>query len=94
VHNLIILRIFAKKQKMSQSKTIQNVGISKLPFWDVDFKSLHPEYDCLFILEKVFNYGFYADRSKDPVMLKKTSWKQAKQEIEKAVQGYWKASKS
>lgn len=46
---------------MSQSKTIQNVGISKLPFWDVDFKSLHPEGDCLFILEKVFNYCFWAD---------------------------------
>jgi hypothetical protein len=46
---------------MSQSKAIQDVGISKLPFWDVDFNSLHPEGDCLFILEKVFNYGFWAD---------------------------------
>lgn len=31
-----------------------------------------------------------ADRSKDPIMLKKISWKQVKDKIEKAVQDYWK----
>jgi len=32
-----------------------------------------------------------ADRSTDPIILKKTSWKQVKEKIEKAVQDYWKA---
>lgn len=32
-----------------------------------------------------------ADRSIDPIILKKTSWKQVKEKIEKAVQDYWKA---
>lgn len=36
-------------------------AISKLPFWDVDFASLDMERDSLFILEKVFNYGLWAD---------------------------------
>lgn len=40
---------------------IQDAGISKLPFWDVDFASLDAERDSLFILEKVFNYGPWAD---------------------------------
>ena len=40
---------------------IQTAGISKLPFWDVDYDSLHGERDSLFILEKIFNYGLWAD---------------------------------
>lgn len=35
--------------------------ISKLPFWDVDFSDLDFERDSLFILEKIFNYGLWAD---------------------------------
>lgn len=35
--------------------------ISKLPFWDVDFARLDFERDSLFILEKIFNYGLWAD---------------------------------
>lgn len=41
--------------------SIESSSISKLPFWDVDFASLDMERDCLFILEKVFNYGLWAD---------------------------------
>jgi Nucleotidyl transferase AbiEii toxin, Type IV TA system len=40
-----------------------------------------------------FVYFEDADRSKDPIMLKKISWNQAKHNIEKAVHEYWKSSK-
>ena len=46
---------------MTQAMGIQSVGISKLPFWDVDFDSLDVERDSLFILEKVFNFAPWAD---------------------------------
>ena len=46
---------------MTASAPIQSAGISKLPFWDVDFNSLDTERDSLFILEKVFNYGLWSD---------------------------------
>lgn len=46
---------------MTATSQIQFTGISKLPFWDVDYSSLDIERDCLFILEKVFNYGLWAD---------------------------------
>ncbi len=46
---------------MTVTTAIQSVGISQLPFWDVDYASLDTEHDCLFILEKVFNYGLWAD---------------------------------
>lgn len=46
---------------MPTMTSIQSAGISKLPFWDVDYVSLDVERDCLFILEKVFNYGLWAD---------------------------------
>lgn len=46
---------------MTASAPIQSTGISKLPFWDVDFTSLDTERDSLFILEKVFNYGLWSD---------------------------------
>lgn len=46
---------------MSNKKNIGLVGISRRPFWDVDYESLDSESDCLFILEKVFNYGSWAD---------------------------------
>lgn len=46
---------------MNPSVSIQAAGISKLPFWDVDFTSLDAERDSLFILEKVFNYGLWSD---------------------------------
>lgn len=42
---------------MTTISKIQSSGISKLPFWDVDYASLDIEQDALFILEKVFNYG-------------------------------------
>ncbi len=45
----------------SHNLTMKLAGISKLPFWDVDYNSLHAERDCLFILEKIFNYGLWAD---------------------------------
>ncbi|MBN8684293.1 MAG: hypothetical protein J0L99_16720 [Chitinophagales bacterium] len=35
--------------------------LSKRPFWDIDFESLDLERDSLFILEKIFNYGLWAD---------------------------------
>lgn len=46
---------------MTATTSIQSANISKLPFWDVDYASLDAERDCLFILEKVFNYGLWAD---------------------------------
>ena len=46
---------------MIVSKNIQTSGLSKRPFWDVDFESLDPERDSLFIVEKVFNYGLWED---------------------------------
>ncbi|HRI61922.1 MAG TPA: hypothetical protein PK228_19420 [Saprospiraceae bacterium] len=46
---------------MSATAQIQSLGISKLPFWDVDYASLDTERDCLFILEKIFNYGLWSD---------------------------------
>ena len=46
---------------MTSNSKIQASGISKLPFWDVDYASLDLEQDCLFILEKVFNYGLWSD---------------------------------
>jgi len=46
---------------MADNTQIQSSGISKLPFWDVDFASLDTERDSLFILEKVFNYGLWSD---------------------------------
>jgi hypothetical protein len=48
---------------MSQQKAriIVPIGVSAYPFWEVDIDRLHPEQDCLFILEKVFNYGLWAD---------------------------------
>jgi hypothetical protein len=46
---------------IATANQIQSAGISRLPFWDVDYDSLHAERDCLFILEKVFNYGSWAD---------------------------------
>jgi len=46
---------------MIATTSIQSAGISKLPFWDVNYASLDAERDCLFILEKVFNYGLWAD---------------------------------
>jgi hypothetical protein len=46
---------------MTSISKIQSSGISKLPFWDVDYASLDLEQDCLFILEKVFNYGLWSD---------------------------------
>lgn len=46
---------------MTDSAGIRSAGISKLPFWDVDYGSLDTEKDSLFILEKVFNYGPWAD---------------------------------
>lgn len=46
---------------MTPSSHIQSTGISQLPFWDVDLDSLDIQRDCLFILEKVFNYGLWSD---------------------------------
>lgn len=46
---------------MITGTTIQNSGISRLPFWDVDYTSLDLNRDRLFILEKVFNYGLWQD---------------------------------
>ncbi|MFN0213989.1 MAG: DUF6922 domain-containing protein, partial [Saprospiraceae bacterium] len=46
---------------MAPVSKIQSSGISKLPFWDIDYGSLDPERDALFILEKVFNYGLWSD---------------------------------
>ncbi len=46
---------------MSDFSKIQSSGISKLPFWDVDYENLDTERDSLFILEKVFNYGLWSD---------------------------------
>ncbi|MBN8676653.1 MAG: hypothetical protein J0M29_00420 [Chitinophagales bacterium] len=46
---------------MSDFSKIQSSGISKLPFWDVDYDKLDLERDSLFILEKVFNYGLWSD---------------------------------
>ena len=46
---------------MTASAQIQSTGISPLPFWDVDIASLDVQRDCLFILEKVFNYGLWSD---------------------------------
>ena len=46
---------------MTNASKIQSTGISKLPFWDVDYASLDLEKDCLFILEKVFNFGLWSD---------------------------------
>lgn len=46
---------------MATIPNIEASGISKLPFWDVDYASLDPEKDCLFILEKVLNYGLWSD---------------------------------
>ena len=46
---------------MTAISNIQSSGISKRPFWDVDFASLDTERDALFILEKVFNYGLWSD---------------------------------
>ena len=49
------------KPIMATIAPIQSSGISKLPFWDVDYANLDTERDCLFILEKVFNYGLWSD---------------------------------
>jgi len=46
---------------MTVTTSIQSAGISKLPFWDIDYDSLDAGRDCLFILEKVFNYGLWSD---------------------------------
>jgi len=46
---------------MTAISKIKSSGISKLPFWDVDYASLDIERDALFILEKVFNYGLWSD---------------------------------
>jgi hypothetical protein len=46
---------------MSTSTNAYVIGITKLPFWDVDFDRLDAEKDCLFILEKVFNYAPWMD---------------------------------
>ncbi len=46
---------------MTAISKIQSSGISRLPFWDVDYASLDTERDALFILEKVFNYGLWSD---------------------------------
>lgn len=46
---------------MATPAPIQSSGISKLPFWDIDYASLDTEKDCLFILEKVFNFGLWSD---------------------------------
>lgn len=46
---------------MTQATHIQAVGISRLPFWDVDIDSIDVEQDSLFVLEKVFNYAPWAD---------------------------------
>ena len=46
---------------MALTIQIQDAGISKLPFWDVDFDGLDVERDCLFVLEKIFNYGLWSD---------------------------------
>ncbi len=35
--------------------------LSKTAFWDVDFDSLDPELNAVFIIEKVFNYGLSSD---------------------------------
>ena len=36
-------------------------NISKTAFWDVDFENLDFENNSLFIMDKVFNYGLWAD---------------------------------
>lgn len=36
-------------------------AISKTAFWDVDFSKLDFEHRSLFVLEKVLNYGLWAD---------------------------------
>ena len=36
-------------------------NLSKTAFWDVDFDSLDPEKNAVFIIKKVFNYGLWND---------------------------------
>ena len=54
------------------------------------FKDKYTATDIGFVVRSLV-YFEEADRSKDPVMLKKTSWKQGKDKIEMAVQDYWRA---
>lgn len=37
-------------------------NLSKTAFWDVNFDSLDPEQNAVFIMEKVFNYGLWSDQ--------------------------------
>ena len=37
-------------------------NLSKTAFWDVNFDSLDIEKNASFIMEKVFNYGLWADQ--------------------------------
>ena len=37
-------------------------NISKVAFWDVNFDEIDFEKNCVFILEKVFNYGSFDDQ--------------------------------
>ena len=37
-------------------------AISKTAFWDVDFDSIDFEKNAVFVMEKVFNFGLWADQ--------------------------------
>ena len=41
---------------------IMKPDITTTAFWDVDFKELDYETNAVFIIEKVFNYGLWADQ--------------------------------
>jgi len=47
--------------KTAQAKQLHRPGISKIAFWDVDFSKLDFEQRSLFVMEKVMNYGLWAD---------------------------------
>jgi hypothetical protein len=40
---------------------LNNANITKTAFWDVDVSKIDMERDSLFVMEKVFNYGLWAD---------------------------------
>ncbi len=48
-------------QKTAKANPTQGPAISKTAFWDVDFSKLDFERRSLFVMEKVMNYGLWAD---------------------------------
>ncbi len=45
---------------MESVKTSPN--ISKTAFWDIDFEKIDYDINSLFVINKVFNYGTFADQ--------------------------------